>query len=251
MYDARVMRVMRTALACAAALLAAAPASAWTASTRVQIVDDAIKLMPPTLRGVLEARRDSVCRGMLDPMTREDAPPHRPPWENGTLVGSVEASARDLVDGVDRQVDFRDVARRFGVLAHYVADAAFPPAAAAGGSDDARYAHFGAYVASRRPKFPLVFYGHDNPTLAQGDFRAFATGVLDRSRREDVNLARAYAAAPSWNDPVAFDDRSVPFAVASLSYSRAVTDIVQAWLAVWRQCHGDLSGTPYAGGAPR
>ena len=245
------MRKMRIALACAAVLSAAAPASAWTAATRVQIVDDAIKLMPPSLRAVLAARRDTVCRGMLEPMTREDAPPHRPPWEGGTLAESVDASARDLVDGVDGHVAFREVARRFGVLAHYVADAAFPPAAAAGGSDDARYAHFGAYVASRRPKFPLVFYGHDNPALAKGDFRAFVSGVLDRSRREDANLARAYAAAPSWNDPVAFDDRSVPFAVASLSYSRAVTDVVQAWLAAWRRCHGDLSGTPYSGAAPR
>jgi hypothetical protein len=56
------------------------PARAWTAPTRAIMVDDAIKLMPPTLRKVLEKRRNDVLRGMLEPMTREDAASHRPPW---------------------------------------------------------------------------------------------------------------------------------------------------------------------------
>jgi hypothetical protein len=79
--------------------------------------------------------------------------------------------------------------------------------------------------------------------------RGFTLGVLERARAEDGTLAKAYAAAPSWDDPIAFDDRSVPFAVASLSYSHAVTDIVQAWLAAWSRCHGDMGGTPYRGAA--
>src|SRR5258705_13955269 len=95
-------------------------------------------------------------------------------------------------------------------------------------------------AAHRRERFPLVFYGPANDGLAKNDFKAFTTGVLERARTEDGTLAHAYAEAPSWNDPAAFDDRSVPFAIASLSYSRSVTDIVQAWLAAWRLCHGDL-----------
>ena len=45
--------------------------------------------------------------------------------------------------------------------------------------------------------------------------------------------------------PSAFDDRSVPFAIGSLSYSRTVTYIVRAWLAAWDGAHGDLGRTPY------
>lgn len=223
-----------------------APARAWTAATRVVMVDDAVKLMPPSLRKVLERRRNDVRRGMLEPMTQEDALAHRPPWDGGALDASVDAAARDLVSGATTRVSFHDVARRFGVLAHFVADAGFPPAAA--GADGApRYAHFAALCETRRPRFPLVFYGHDNDALAKDDFKAFTLQILDRARTEDANLARAYAEAPSWNDATAFDDRSVPFAIASLSYSRTVTDIVQAWLAAWRECHGDLGGTPYQG----
>ncbi len=244
MYDARRMRALRPVVACLLVALSPAPVLSWTAATRVVMIDDAVKMMPPALRQVLERRRNDVRRGMLEPMTLEDSLSHRPPWEGGTLDATVDAAARDLVSGAETRVSFHDVARRFGVLAHFVADAGFPPAAA-GEAGAARYAHFAALCQSRRERFPLVFYGHDNDALDKDDFKAFTLGILERARAEDANLARAYAEAPSWNDPGAFDDRSVPFAIASLSYSRSVTDIVQAWLAAWRQCHGDLSGTPY------
>lgn len=249
MYDARRMRALRLAAVVALLAFAPRPAQAWTAVTRVAMVDDAMKLMPTALREVLERRRNDVRRGMLEPMTLEDSPAHRPPWDGGTLEASVDAAARDLVSGADTRVSFHDVARRFGVLAHFVADAGFPPAAA-GQAGAARYGHFASLCQTRRERFPLVFYGHDNDALGKYAYKAFTLGILDRARAEDANLARAYAAAPSWNDPAAFDDRSVPFAVASLSYSHTVTDIVQAWLAAWRQCHGDLGGTPFAAPKP-
>ena len=240
------MRSLGTVLVVLLLAVTAAPAFAWTAATRVVMVDDAIKLMPPSLRKVLEKRRIDVLRGMLEPLTQEDTPAHRPPWDDGTIEASVDGAARDLVSGTTTRVSFHDVARRFGVLAHFVADAGFPPGAA-GAAGSAHYAHFAALCEERRPKFPFVFYGHDNEALAKADFKAFTQLVLARARAEDANLVRAYAAAASPGDAAAFDDRSVPFALASLSYSHTVTDIVQAWLAAWRECHGDLEGTPYQG----
>ena len=245
------MGPMRPLLAAPVAILAvfvSVPALPWTATTRIGMIDEAVTLMPPALRSVLEKRRNDLRRGMLEPMTEEDAPAHRPPWEDGALPDSVAAAARDVVAGVSSRTPFREVARRFGALAHFVADAGFPPAAA-GAAGAARYEPFAALCENRRPRFPLVFYGHDNGALAQNDFKAFTTGILERSRAEDRNLERAYAEAARSNDPGAFDDRSVPFAVASLSYSRSVTDIVQAWLAAWRLSDGDLGGTPYSGAA--
>ncbi len=246
MYDAGRMRALRPVACLLLAAGLAAPAFCWTAATRVEMVDDAVKLMPPTLRSVLEKRRDDLRRGMLEPMIEEDALSHRPPSEGGSLPDSVDEAAHQLVLSTSTHVPFRDVARRFGELAHFVADAGFPPAAS-GASGVGRYADFAAFCESRRPRFPLVFYGHDSPTLARDDFKAFTRSIIDRAHAEDANLARAYAEAAGHDDPTAFDDRSVPFAVASLSYSRSVTDIVQAWLAAWRDCHGDLHGTPYAG----
>jgi hypothetical protein len=240
------MRALRVVAAVTVLLILPVDARAWTAPTRVRMVDDAMKLLPPTLRQVLEKRRKDVLRGMLQPMTREDRPDHRPPWDHGTLDASVNQAADALVASVGKS-SFHVVAERFGGLAHYVADAGFPPNAG-GRGDEKRYAHFAGFAQSRRDRFPLVFYGHDNKALARGDLRGFTIGVLERARTEDGTLAQAYAAAPSWDDPVAFDDRSVPFALASLSYSHTVTDIVQAWLAAWNRCHGDMGGMPYREG---
>jgi hypothetical protein len=246
LYDASPMRALYAVLVALLLIASASPAFGWTASTRIVMIDDAIKLMPTSLRSVLEKRRSDVLRGMLEPLTREDTPPHRPPWDGGSIETSVDAAARDLVAGVSTRVPFKDVARNFGVLAHFVADTGFPPGAA-GAAGAPRYAHFAALCETRRPRFPFVFYGHGNAALSKGDFKLFTLTILERARAEDVTLARAYAQAGSENNAAAFDDRSVPFAVASLSYSRTVTDIVQAWLTVWAQCHGDLGGTPYQG----
>jgi hypothetical protein len=245
LYDAGPMRLAPSKAAIAMAIgLAAAPAAAWTGPTRIRMIDDAVKLMPPALRDVLASRREALLRGMIEPMAQEDAPAHRPPWDGGTLDRSVDGARGELVDAVERHRSFFDVARDFGALAHFVADAGFPPGAA-GRDGEARYAHFAAFCESRRKRFPLVFYGHDDPNLARGDFAGFARAILERERAADLDLRRAYAAAPSWDDPSSFDDRSVPFAIASLAYSHTVTDIVQAWIAAWKQCHGDLGGTPY------
>ncbi|HET6277533.1 MAG TPA: hypothetical protein VFG08_02000, partial [Candidatus Polarisedimenticolia bacterium] len=43
----------------------------------------------------------------------------------------------------------------------------------------------------------------------------------------------------------ALDERSIPFGIASLSYSQATTDIVRLWRYVWISVNGDLSGTPH------
>ena len=229
-----------------AALVAIAPAPvrAWTPRTRVEIADEAVRMMPPSLRLALERQRDELLRGTLEPMARENDPAHRPPWNDGTLDAEIESRASSLVRTVDAAASFREVARAFGALAHFVEDAAYPPGAA-GREGSPRYAEFGDYLESRRPKFPLVFYGHEDGDLARGDFRAFALREMGKARQEYANLARVYETAGDPPDPAAFDDRSIPFAVASLSYSRTVTLVVRAWLAAWKLAHGDLGRTPY------
>jgi hypothetical protein len=225
------------------------PAAAWTPKTRVGMIDEATTLMPASLRLVLEHHRSEVLRGMLEPLAHEDDPSHLPPESDGTLDAHVAAAASELTRAVGEQRSFKDVSRRFGTLAHFVADAGFPPGVG-GDAANARYADFSGFCETRRSRFPLVFYGHEEPSLGIGDFRSFAKTIIARAREEDEILARAYAAAGIPPDPIAFDDRSVPFAVASIAYSRSVTDIVRAWLTAWKDAYGDLGRTPYLESAP-
>ncbi len=228
----------------------APPAAAWAPETRLHMVDRARQLMPRSLRLALERYREHVRRGVLEPLTQEDGPAHRPPWDSGTLDAEIERQARALVEAVKAQRPFREVARRFGALAHFVADAGFPPnAAGASGAD--HYHHFARFCEERREKMPLVFHGHADLDSGAGDFRALALAALERARQQDVDLARAYRLAREQPAPEAFDDRSIPFAIASLAYTQTVTDIVRAWLMAWNEAQGDLGRTPYLRRPPR
>jgi len=238
------MRRLLLPLALLLTFSAATPASAWSAKTRIQMVDEAIRLMPKSLRLVLEAQREAVRRGVLTPMVHEDSAGHHPPWAGGELDASIEAEAQELASLLAERTPFRELAIHFGQLAHYIQDSGFPPAMATP-VDGSRLLHFTEFCESRAHRFPLVFYGHDAQALSAPDYREFGLSIMQRARDEDPALARAYAAA---GDPPAasfFDDRSIPFAVGSLSYSHSVTDIVRAWLDIWHRAGGDTGRTPY------
>ena len=220
------------------------PVKAWAPQTRIRLAEEAVRLMPSSLRLALLRHRESLLRGALEPLSREDGREHLPPWDGGTLDAEIAGQAEALVESIDRPLPFAEVARHFGALAHFVADAGFPPGAAGKTGKD-HYSEFAEFCESRRRRFPLVFYGHEDKDFDSGDARSFAQGVLSRARDEDRGLARAYREWRLAPDPSAFDDRSVPFAIASLSYSRTVTDIVRAWLSAWGRAHGDLGLTPY------
>jgi hypothetical protein len=208
------------------------------------MTDEAVRFMPASLRLALETNRGPLLRGMLGPQVREDDPEHLPSWSGGSLEQQIDIQARALRELLGQPRSFAEIARGFGVLAHYVMDAGFPPGVS-DGDGATRYSHFATFCYDRLEKFPLVFYGHDDPALARGDYRAFAREIAGRARDEDRALARIYAAAGDPPDPAAFDDRSIPFAVGSLCYSRTVNDVVRVWLAVWDEAGGDMGRTPY------
>jgi len=207
-------------------------------------VDESIRFMPPSLRLALERYREDVRRGMLEPLTAEDAAEHRPPWDDGKLDREIAARMDAVVRAANKPKAFRELAQSLGALAHFVSDAGFPPAAT-GRDSKGRYQDFGKFCQSRVGRFRLVFYGHDDPFLAADDAHGFSLSILDEAKASDAELARAYAAAGIPPDPAAFDDRSVPFAVGALSYSKTVSYVVRAWLAAWGRAQGDLARTPY------
>jgi len=230
-----------------AVLGAGCPATlAWSPETRVGMVDQAVRMMPASLRMALETHREELLRGMLTPLVSEDDPLHHAPWNHGgQLDRSVEQAASVLNNALaEARPRFTEVAQLFGELAHYVTDAGFPPGVSRE-DGPTRYHHFADFCEDRRKRFPLVFYGHEDEALARGDFVTFARNSMQRASDEDRNLARAYAAAGDPPAASAFDDHSVPFAVGSLAYSHSINDVVRAWLAVWGEAGGDTGRTPY------
>ncbi len=225
-------------------MLVSSQAQAWTPETRIELVHSVIRMMPGSLRLALERHQEAVLRGMLEPMLQEDDPDHRPPWDDGTLEAQFHQEVEVLQTLLRRSAPFQSVARQFGRVAHFVSDTGFPPAMS-GASGEGHYAHFASFCESRRPRFRTVFGGHDDPLLADGKHREWALDRMNRARDEDATLAGVYDRAGTPPHPSAFDDRSVPFAIGALSWSRTVTDVTRVWLSIWDSAGGDMSDTPY------
>ena len=66
LYDARAMRSPVPVFLALSVVVASTPSFAWTAATRVVMIDDAVKLMPTSLRKVLEKRRTDFSGALED-----------------------------------------------------------------------------------------------------------------------------------------------------------------------------------------
>ena len=160
-----------------------------------RMVDDAMRLMPPSLRLVLERHRAGRGARRSSPSRTRTTAAHLAPDNAGTLDRSVASAADDLVRSIEGAQPFRQIAHRFGLLAHFVAGRRVPAWRRRARRSASRYAHFARFCESRRARFPLVFYGHDDPDLAHGDFEAFARAVSSRGRAARTKRSpRAYAA---------------------------------------------------------
>jgi hypothetical protein len=104
------------------------------------------------------------------------------------------------------------------------------------------YALFGANLE----RMPVVVDDPDSLNRSRKDLPALWQSLLDRSRPQVPVIRQELFRGGRVVDHRTLDFRSPAWAVASLSYSRAVTGVAATWLAVWREAHGDTTKTPRA-----
>lgn len=227
-----------------AALLLAAHSltSAFDDLGRAKIATDALRLAPPALARQLR-RHEAALRSGAGSASRLD------PASAGRQLGDDVLGVVAMIDG---HSSFKAISERLGRIAGIVALLNNPLWGAddqAGRTDAERFA---AYFDQKMNRFPLVRTSTElvaNPREWDPDF---ADIVRARYSHDRQTLRRAYH--PPDGGPILpsdFDDRSVPFAIASLAYSHAVNDTAQIWIHVWRSANGDLRGTPYLTPQPK
>jgi len=232
------------------AILAAlgVPAHAWTPPARDRMLREAVRMMPESLRSLMTVHERHLLRGMQSPGTPEDRPEHwqHPDGDYGNAAARAERDALRLVAAVDSHESFGEVIRRFGALAHWVADVNDPLHTA--DRDPALalyYADYQRFVEEQIPRFRVVFEGYRADLLTSEGPGAYLLASAVRSREYATAVRRSYDADGRRRSAEAFDERSLAFGVGSLSYSHAISDITRIWIWAWDQCHGDLGGTPF------
>jgi hypothetical protein len=217
----------------------ALPASAWTAASEAKIARKAAALAPPDLRMLLERFDHEYAEGLRRAQEEESNEAHSYVFatRKGLLRQQIERETQEAIRLVRQGAAMPVVMERLGTLAHLIADANNPFHVA---DDDARLnalrGDYEAYFERRLPRFPTVFYGLD-PKFQLSSY-------LDRTFRRSAKfyplVGQEYFRGGRRRSSAEFDDRSTAFGVASVSYSRAVSDLVNLYYFIWKEAGGDV-----------
>jgi len=221
------------------ALIFPLTAAAWTRASDERIANKAGSLAPPDLRMLIERFGGEYKRGLTRAQSDEGSDIHHyfVLSRQGRLREGIERETRLAISMIRKGDPMSDVVERLGILAHLVADANNPFHVA---NDDARLSEthndFETYFERRLSKFPTVFYGLD----PQFRLNAYLDKTFARSASFYPLVREEYFRGGARRTSADFDDRSTAFGVASVSYSRAVTDLVNLYFHIWKEAGGDV-----------
>jgi hypothetical protein len=98
-----------------------------------------------------------------------------------------------------------------------------------------------ALLAAHFDQMPVVLDEPKALEVSRAGLPGLWQSLLERSQPQAAVIQRELFRGGRLVDHRQLDYRSPAWAVASLSYSRAVTGIAATWLAVWREARGDLT----------
>lgn len=236
-----------------AALWPAPWAFCWTDATRTRMIEDALKASPPSLRAVLEAHERRLTRGMIDPSRREEEEVHyqHPAGRGGMAAAGVAFKVGEVRELLLERRSIRQFVYEMGTLAHLISDASFPLNVSDADPREPLYREaYRLFVEKRLARIPFVFDRSRAGELEDGDVERFIMTNVRRAEPNYVLIGPAYTDDGTPATRHALDERSVPYGIASLAYSEAVTGIVLIWRRVWISVNGDMTGTPFLDDTP-
>jgi hypothetical protein len=213
-------------------------ASAWTRASDERIAKKGAALAPPDLRVLIEKFEPEYKRGLERAQADEGSESHEyfALSRQGRLRERIERETQRTIQGIRTGEPMSLMVERLGGLAHFVADANNPFHVA---KDDARltasHNDYEQFFERRLAKFPTVFYGLD----PQFRLSTYLDRTFSRTAKFYPLVAEEYFRTGSLRTSAEFDDRSTAFGVASICYSRAVTDLVNLYYFIWKEAGGD------------
>lgn len=220
-------------LAPAIIFLTAFTANAWTPAADHQIAISAARLAPRDLRLLLGRMQREYLQGVDRGLAEERTDSHR-----DHLRQRIEGEITSIVRMIRIGQPMPQVVMRIGVLAHLIGDANNPFHVDTDAELEPSHADFEHYFEERMTRFPIVFYGLD-PRMSRVLDQTFS-----RSARLAPLMSEEYFRGGRRHTSNDFDDRSTAFGVASICYSHAITDLVDADYYIWKEAGGDVRSAP-------
>ncbi|MFA6955538.1 MAG: hypothetical protein WC538_06660 [Thermoanaerobaculia bacterium] len=214
-------------------------AFAWTPEAEERIAQRSARLAPPDLRLLIEKYPESYKSGYRKAAAPAECARHRflVARGKGELKSLIEKDVRDAIALMKRDHQIQPFIERLGRISHLVSDANNPFHTADSNPQLAQsQTDFEAYLGRKMTTFPTVFYG----LRINRDVPRYLDGMVGRSAAHYALLDEEYFRGGRRRTSWEFDDRSTAFGVASISYSRAVTDNVNLFYYIWREAGGDV-----------
>ncbi len=233
--------------------LPAGPALAWTEATRLRMIGDALKVSAPALRSLLLFHEKDLTKGMIEPSAHEGEEVHYQHADDARgLAAEAIVRKEDEIRALLRSHrPLRRFSYEMGVLAHFASDVNFPLNASSRDPREPLYIEaYRSFVEKSLDKIPFVLDRSPSKEIEQGDIRGYVLASARRAGKDYAFIGPAFKDDGTPTSPEALDERSVPFGIASLSYSCAVNDIVRIWGHLWKSVNGDQQGTPYLDAPP-
>lgn len=215
------------------------PLHAWTRAADERIATKAATIAPGDLRMLIHQFESDYKTGLARGREQHGSEAHRyfASDRRGKLRDHIAAETRSTVSMVKQGRPMRQVIERLGYLAHLVADANNPfNVANADPAMNEMKPDYEQYFERRLMKFPTVFYGLE-PSF---EVQPYFDRTFERSASFYPVVREEYFRTGERRTSAAFDDRSTAFGVASVSYSRTVTDLVNLYYFIWREAGGDV-----------
>ncbi|PYT10764.1 MAG: hypothetical protein DMF51_17565 [Acidobacteria bacterium] len=230
-----------------------AAAQSWTDATRSRMIQDALKIAPPALSEILLHYAKDLNRGMLEPSKHEGEEVHfqLADGHGGLAAAGVTKKVDEIRGLLEKRASFRRVTYEMGVLAHLVSDVEFPLNASDSDAREPLYRDaYCRYIEHVLVRIPFVVDRDEPAALQKNDIQGFVMEIARRAVKNYPLIGPAFKDDGTPAFPSALDERSVPFGIASLSYSHATSDIAWIWRHLWGSINGDMRGTPFVGGPP-
>jgi len=241
------LRRAGVALAVLALTLAPAPARAWPRALREALARDARRLLPPSLAALLGEREQAFLEE-ADRLPPELVQALGQDLAAGQLraetLAALEAHGDEAVVLIRARRTSEGLVR-LGALARVPADLADPVLSAGpAGWPPGVAAEYYAFVEASLGKIPVVLEDREALALPRQQLGDYWQGLVARGRAQAPVIRSELFRDGRIVSHARIDHRNPVFAVASLSWSRAVNGIAVTWLAFWRAAHGDLSRMP-------